>query len=73
MIFKGLHPLTGETLWGCPMYSRKSNRWIVEWYDEETRWHGETNLTTEQLLWVLANPGEVAKLQDKVTDWLVPF
>lgn len=73
MTFKGLHPLTGQTLWGCPEHCRKSNRWIIEWHDEDMRWHGETNLTDEQLAWVIEFPNELKALQDKVTNWLIPF
>ena len=71
MIFTGLHPLTGETLWGCPWKS--SNTWFMEWYHPETFEQGQTDLTDEQLAWVLANPGEVAKLQAKVLNWIIPF
>lgn len=75
MDLRGLHPLTGETLFGCPLYDWKSNRWVVEWYGSGQSFmpEGVTDATPEQLDWIIRFPNEVKALQAKVTDWLIPF
>ena len=69
MIFKGTHPQTGQTLWGCPKLT--GDKWIIEWLDPNG-WglsEGETNATPEESAWIESNIPAVHAMQEKVRAW----
>lgn len=69
MKFKGIHPQTGATLWGCPKLT--SDKWVIEWF-EPNGWglsEGETKPKTEELAWIKSNISAVDAMQEKVKIW----
>ena len=69
MIFKGTHPQTGQTLWGCPKLT--GDKWIIEWFDPNG-WglsEGETDASFEEMIWIIANPSLLHVMQEKVRAW----
>ncbi len=78
MKFKGLHPITGETLWGCPRYriltvTPITSGWVIEWFGSNNFGYveGETTPTAEELEWIVSNPEERGRMIDKKNAWLL--
>lgn len=76
MKFKGIHPATGEILWGCPKHvslTGEGGKWVIEWFDPKGfgQVEGETSPTTEELFWILANISEVHAMQTKLYAWRI--
>lgn len=73
MKFKGTHPQTGQTLWGCPkqLDPHSHEGWVIEWFypngwgDSE----GETNPKLEELAWIKSNIPAVHAMRRKCEAW----
>lgn len=72
MKFKGIHPQTGQTLWGCPLRTGGPlGKVLIQWFDPNG-WgspEGETDPTPEELAWISSNANAVCEMRRKCEAW----